>query len=667
MAELNKMPPSVSVTGIWIIFAVCAAVAAASAATGSWWIAGGGSALALVLCAYVAGRARNQCLDMVGDLEQARKEARDSWAAATNLSQAVSASPLPLAVFDSGRRLTAASTSFARLTNNPESALLGRDPEQILGAEAAQAMVRAKDQADGADAAMASGEPVRIYCASLPGGGLTALAVPRAGDLKCAAEADKRLAAFQEATYGVNELAQRLAGSSELMSAYADEQATGANRQKEQTEAVAATMEKMMRAVMDVASNASATSDAADEARGVAREGADLVHRAVNGINSLAASARELAEELGGLDNQAGEIGRIIGVISDIADQTNLLALNAAIEAARAGDAGRGFAVVADEVRKLAEKTMQATGDVEAAVRSIQHSSKQAMDSMHRTGQQVEESTELSNSAGQSLEQVMEHIEGMVGRVRQIASAAEEQSSAAEDISGSVEEIASIARDSDEGATQQAYATKDIAQLSAELLRLSQSLSGGGEGPKLQASGQQMRGVLPELMQRFVRDEYGDEVFEAMQEEMGDPTFLPSESYPDAVLVQMAELVQATSGDSRRKIFYKFGLVTVEGFHRLYKRYFRAKTLKEFYMTMNDVHAQVTKDMPGARPPKFTFEDKGDVLFMNYTSPRALFDYFEGILNGAAAFFDQRVEVKIKPLDEETARAEIHFLDGKGK
>lgn len=85
-------------------------------------------------------------------------------------------------------------------------------------------------------------------------------------------------------------------------------------------------------------------------------------------INSQANSSMDAALVL---DDTAKNIGKLVSSIQEISDQTNLLALNAAIEAARAGEVGRGFAVVADEVRSLANKTRQASSQVESLVAQV--------------------------------------------------------------------------------------------------------------------------------------------------------------------------------------------------------------------------------------------------------------------------------------------------------
>jgi len=560
--------------------------------------------------------------------------------------------------------------------------LLGKSADKVVGRKAGQAFFDA-DRPLLSDAAFRSGGPeaetkdlvlwngrkltVELACCPIKTGGSPKGVVVTVSDLTGSMERQREVTAQQErlsmAGARISELAEHVASATELLSASADDQAQGAQKQRGQTTAVATAMEEMTGTVIEVARNASATSEAAASAQRSAGEGAAMVTKAVAAINEVSQSADQLGREVGELDARAEEIGRIIGVINDIADQTNLLALNAAIEAARAGDAGRGFAVVADEVRKLAEKTMAATKEVEQAIGTIQERSRHAMAAMRRTRDQVEESTSLSNQAGEALQLITESIGDMVQRVEQIATAAEEQSASAEEIKHSVEDIAEIASEADEAAGQAAGATRDLARLAQDLLDLSKGVQGGEPGQmKLRESEGRMKGILPKLALQFVHDRYGEDAFEGVREEMGHPVFLPAESYPDQVLMQMAELASALAGVTVREFFLDLGRFTVGKFHEMYPGYFKEESLKSFYLRMNDVHAKLTKANPGIQPPNFTYEDKGDDLFMNYRSPRGLFDYFEGILLGAADFKGERVRIRVKPFDETSARAEIVFL-----
>jgi len=71
------------------------------------------------------------------------------------------------------------------------------------------------------------------------------------------------------------------------------------------------------------------------------------------------------------LEGRFTEIASIAGLISDISKHTKMLSFNATIESARAGDAGRGFAVVASEVRALAERTSDATSDINRMLQDV--------------------------------------------------------------------------------------------------------------------------------------------------------------------------------------------------------------------------------------------------------------------------------------------------------
>jgi len=140
--------------------------------------------------------------------------------------------------------------------------------------------------------------------------------------------------------------------------------------------------------------------------------------------NAAAAGARQEAERsdpvvseaveaMTLIETSSGQIGKIIGVIDEIAFQTNLLALNAGVEAARAGDAGRGFAVVAQEVRALAQRSANAAREIK--------------DLINISGQQVGAGVERVGRTREALQRIVARVAEIDSRVTAIAASAREQ------------------------------------------------------------------------------------------------------------------------------------------------------------------------------------------------------------------------------------------------
>ncbi|PHY13263.1 chemotaxis protein [Caulobacter sp. B11] len=140
--------------------------------------------------------------------------------------------------------------------------------------------------------------------------------------------------------------------------------------------------------------------------------------------NSAAAGARQEAERsdpvvteaveaMTLIETSSGQIGKIIGVIDEIAFQTNLLALNAGVEAARAGDAGRGFAVVAQEVRALAQRSADAAREIKVLIQV--------------SGDQVGAGVERVGRTREALQRIVARVAEIDAKVTMIAASAREQ------------------------------------------------------------------------------------------------------------------------------------------------------------------------------------------------------------------------------------------------
>ncbi|MBF0572943.1 MAG: hypothetical protein HQK69_04195 [Desulfamplus sp.] len=305
-----------------------------------------------------------------------------------------------------------------------------------------------------------------------------------------------------------------LSGSSKELSSVSTQMAAAAEEMTSQSGMVAAASEQVSASVSTVASAAEQSSSSVSNIAAMTEEMsstfsnvAESAHRTADnvkkmaydsdsiamGINTVAVAVEEMTASLNevakntsqasrvsqnaskatekindkmqALVSASKQIGKVVGVIKDIADQTNMLALNATIEAAGAGEAGKGFAVVAGEVKALAKQSAEATDEISGQIEQIQNSTNMVVDAISEISKVINEIAAINET---------------------IASAVEEQTSTAGEISRSVtenahtvKEVAQKAGESSELVNEIARSTDEISKVASEVARHVGELSNG--------------------------------------------------------------------------------------------------------------------------------------------------------------------------------------------
>ncbi len=277
------------------------------------------------------------------------------------------------------------------------------------------------------------------------------------------------IGSLRELVASLERQSHELARDAEAIRTASHEVSQAAEQQSDATSAMAAAVEELTVSSTHISESARETEADSNDSREWAVRGRERVDRAGAAIGKVADIVSGASGRIRDLERGAQKVSTIAAVIKEIAAQTNLLALNAAIEASRAGEQGRGFAVVADEVRKLAERTAEATTEIETMIAGVQNETVAAVQAMDAALPEVRGGVDLARDATESLRTIEEGATRTLGRVRDVAGATQEQASAATSIAQRVEQIAQMV-------TENSAAARGTADTAARLEGIARSL-----------------------------------------------------------------------------------------------------------------------------------------------------------------------------------------------
>ncbi len=274
---------------------------------------------------------------------------------------------------------------------------------------------------------------------------------------------------------GINSTTDQVNTATQEAQRISSRMAEASQRQSGEIEKASTLVLSMAQSINDVSASAAQSARVAQTSLSVAEQGAVAVQNQIASMNEIRGQIQETSKRIKRLGESSQEIGHITELIGDITQQTNVLALNAAIQAASAGDAGRGFSVVAEEVQRLAERSGEATKQIEAIVKTIQADTQDAVVAMERSTQGVVEGTKLSDAAGNALSEIRRVSRELADLISNISGQTQRQATNVSEVTRGMQDILRVSEDSTKSSQ---LTTTQIDKLTSLARSLRESVAG---------------------------------------------------------------------------------------------------------------------------------------------------------------------------------------------
>ncbi len=161
-----------------------------------------------------------------------------------------------------------------------------------------------------------------------------------------------------------------------------------------------------------------------------------------------------------------------------------------------------------------------------------------------------------------------------------------------------------------------------------------------------------MKGTIVKCLEGLILEKFGAPTWKQILTTSGMPEssfFTTTTNVPDADVVKMigaTATVLKITGEQAMEAFGEYW--STKYAPSIYEVYFaKAKTAREFLMSLDGVHVAMTKNA-GAQPPRFTYKWTHErELVMTYSSARGLVALMPGLIRGVGKYYRETVDVTV--------------------